>query len=109
MKRKLSCFSERKCLQVIHKAGEQFGLVQSIIDMFRIRLIYAIDNSFKIPLNDMKRRAKFMSNVGSQVTALLVCAFEFGNHMVETPRQKTELTWITFGHPHAQIAFRNGI
>ena len=109
MKRELSRFGEGESLQVVHEAGEQFGFIQCVVDVFGSRFVDAIQNAFEVALNDVQRRAEFVGDVGGEVAALLLGAFQFADHFVEAFDQLAEHAGFIFGHAHREIAFGNGI
>ncbi len=90
MKRKLSRFGEGESLQVVHEAGEKFGLIQRVIDVFRRGFVDSINDAFEIALNDVERCAEFVRNVGGEVAALLFGALQFTDHLVEAFDQIAE-------------------
>ena len=97
MKRELPCFRQRKSLQVIHEAGEQLGLIQRVVDVVGGRLVNSIQDPFEIALNDVKRRAEFVGDIGGEIAALLLGAFKFADHVIETLCKLSKLTGIMFG------------
>jgi len=105
MKRELSRFGEGESLQVVHEAGEEASLIQCVVDVFGRGLIDAIHDAFEVALNDVERRAEFVSDVGGEVAALLRGAFEFGDHFVEALDEIAEHVGVAFRHARREIAF----
>ncbi len=54
-------------------------------------------------------RAQFVGDVGGQVAALLLGAFQFGHHVVEATRQVPQRAALPFAQAHAQVALGDGI
>ncbi len=104
VQRKLSRFGEGERLQVVHEAGEQFGFIQSIVDMFRRRFVDSINHAFEIALNDVERRAQFVRDIGGEVAALLLGTFEFAHHFVEALDQIAEHVGLIFRHACGKVA-----
>ena len=51
--------------------------------MFRRRLVYAIQNTFEIALDDVQRGTKLVCYVGGKVAALFVDTLKLGDHPVK--------------------------
>lgn len=109
MKRKLSRFGEREGLQIIYEAGEEFCFLQCIVDVIRAGLVNAVEDPFKVALDDVQRSAQFMGDIGGEIAPLLVGAFEFGDHVIEAAREPPEFARIIFRDACGEVALRDGI
>ena len=67
------------------------GFLQRGADVLGGERIDTIQDSFQVALNDVKRCAKFVGDVGGQVAALLLGALQLTQHMIETPGQLLKL------------------
>ena len=109
MKRKLSRFGQGQRLQVVHEAGEQMSLIQRGVDVVPCWLVDTVDQAFEVSLNDVKWRAQFMCDIGSEVAALLFGTFQVADHFVEALDQLAELRRIVIRHADGEIPLGNSI